>query len=73
MLFRKKISLQSLSIKTVMVLCLFLLYLGGGIYGCTTLKEGLDRKHVVKYDSYAIDYYNTEKREFRKFPYPIQV
>lgn len=53
--------------------CLFLIYLGGAIYGCTTLKEGLDRKHVVRYDSYAVDYYKQEAKEFRKFPYVIQV
>ena len=56
-----------------LVIIIFGLYLAGGMYGLTTLKEGLDRRKLSKEDSYSIKFYDREEFYFREFPYRIQV
>ncbi|XP_058795764.1 patched domain-containing protein 3 [Phymastichus coffea] len=57
----------------VVVILIFGLYLAGGLYGLTTLKEGLDRRRLSKSDSYSITFYDREDTYYREFPYRIQV
>ncbi|XP_012282501.1 patched domain-containing protein 3 [Orussus abietinus] len=57
----------------ILVLLIFGLYLGGALYGLTTLQEGLDRRKLSKEDSYSITFYDREDFYFREFPYRIQV
>ena len=59
-------------IKAFVIFC-FLIYLGIGIYGCTKVKEGLDRKKLSRDDSYSIKYFDYEDRFFREYPYRVQV
>ncbi|RWS11672.1 patched domain-containing protein 3-like protein [Dinothrombium tinctorium] len=65
-------SLNKRSIKVV-VLAIFLVYLIIGIYGCTIVKEGLDRRKLSRDDSYSVKYYDYDDRFFREYPYRIQV
>lgn len=55
------------------VIVVFICYLLGGMYGLTTLKEGLDRRKLSKEDSYSIAFYDRQDIYFREFPYRIQV
>lgn len=57
----------------VIIIFIFGCYLLGGLYGLTTLKEGLDRRKLSKEDSYSITFYDREDFYFREFPYRIQV
>ncbi|KAI1292848.1 Patched domain-containing protein 3 [Halotydeus destructor] len=57
----------------VLVIVTFLIYLGVGIWGCTMVKEGLDRKKMSRDDSYSVKFYDYEDRYFREYPYRIQV
>uniref|UniRef100_T1KCZ8 SSD domain-containing protein n=1 Tax=Tetranychus urticae TaxID=32264 RepID=T1KCZ8_TETUR len=56
-----------------LVIFIFLIYLAIGIYGCTELKEGLDRRKLSRDDSYSVAFYDYEDRFFREYPYRIQV
>ena len=56
-----------------LVILTFLVYLGFGIYGCTLVKEGLDRRKLSRDDSYSVRYYDYEDRFFREYPYRVQV
>ncbi|GBM74894.1 Patched domain-containing protein 3 [Araneus ventricosus] len=55
------------------VIVVFLFYLAIGLWGCTKVKEGLERFKMARYDSYSLDYYDLEDKYFRKYPYRIQV
>lgn len=55
------------------IIITFLVYLGFGLWGCTKVKEGLERFKMARYDSYSLDYYDLEDKYFRKYPYRIQV
>lgn len=57
----------------VMVLAVFFAYIGGAIYGLTTLQEGLQRRKLSRADSYSIEFYDREDFYFREFPYRMQV
>ncbi|XP_020285051.1 patched domain-containing protein 3 isoform X2 [Pseudomyrmex gracilis] len=57
----------------VIIIIIFMCYLLGGLYGLTTLQEGLDRRKLSKEDSYSIIFYDREDFYFREFPYRIQV
>ena len=57
----------------VLVIFSFLIYLLIGIYGCTQVREGLDRRKLSRDDSYSVKYYDYEDRFFREYPYRIQV
>ncbi|XP_074600748.1 patched domain-containing protein [Brevipalpus obovatus] len=65
-------SLNKTSVK-ILVILIFLVYLGIGIYGCTQVKEGLDRRKLSRDDSYSVRYYDYEDRFFREYPYRVQV
>ena len=65
-------ALNKTPIKIIVILA-FLTYLGVGIYGCTMIKEGLDRRKLSRDDSYSVQFYDYEDRFFREYPYRIQV
>lgn len=44
-----------------------------GIYGCSMIKEGLDRRKLSRDDSYSVEFYDLEDRDFREYPHRIQV
>ena len=58
--------------KMVVIFC-FLVYLAIGIYGCSIIKEGLDRRKLSRDDSYSVQFYDIEDKYFREYPYRIQV
>ena len=62
-----------LVLATALVIVAFLVYLGVAIWGCTMVREGLDRRKLSRDDSYAIQSYEVEDRYFRMHPYRIQV
>lgn len=57
----------------ILVISVFLVYLFIGIWGCTLVKEGLDRRKLSRDDSYSVKFYDYEDRFFREYPYRIQV
>ncbi|XP_065559917.1 patched domain-containing protein 3-like [Artemia franciscana] len=57
----------------VSVIVIFLVYLGGAIFGVTQLNEGLEKHRLAKYDSYSIEFYDLENRFFREYPYKLQL
>lgn len=65
-------NLNKTSYKIIVILG-FLVYLMIGIYGCTMVKEGLDRRKLSRDDSYSIKFYDFEDKYFREYPYRIQV
>ncbi|XP_068239461.1 patched domain-containing protein 3-like isoform X2 [Palaemon carinicauda] len=56
-----------------LVVMIFLLYLLGACWGCTMVKEGLERRRLSRYDSYSVRFYDLEDQYFRDYPYRIQV
>ena len=66
------VALNKPSIKCL-VLVVFCGYLAVGIWGCTMVKEGLDRRKLSRDDSYSVKFYDYEDRFFREYPYRIQV
>lgn len=44
-----------------------------GIYGCTQVREGLDRRKLSRDDSYSVEFYNVDDRNFRDYPHRIQL
>uniref|UniRef100_A0A8V0XQI4 Patched domain-containing protein 3 n=1 Tax=Gallus gallus TaxID=9031 RepID=A0A8V0XQI4_CHICK len=53
-------------IKLVVVL-LYGAYLGGSIYGCTQMKEGIDLRNLASDDSYVIAYYDDDDKYFSEY------
>lgn len=51
----------------------FLMYLLVACWGCTMVKEGLERRRLSRYDSYSVEFYDLEDMYFREYPYRIQV
>lgn len=66
------VSLNRPLVKLV-VLLVFMVYLLIGIYGCSVIKEGLDRRKLSRDDSYSVQFYDFEDKYFRQYPYRIQV
>ena len=64
-----------LSIKWVksLVLIVFSSYIVVAVWGITNIKEGLDLRNTVKFDSYSIKYYNADDKYFNEYRYPINV
>ena len=64
-----------LSLKWVksLVLIIFTAYIVVAIWGISNIKEGLDMRNTVKFDSYSIDYYNADDKYFNQYRYPINV
>ena len=56
-----------------LVLIVFTAYLVVAVWGITNIKEGLDMRNTVKYDSYSIEYYNADDQYFNEYRYPINV
>ena len=56
-----------------LVLILFTAYLVVAIWGITNIKEGLDKRNIVKFDSYAINFYNADDEYFNEYRYPINL
>ncbi|CAG0922467.1 unnamed protein product, partial [Notodromas monacha] len=57
----------------IAVVLVFIGYIGVGIYGITQIDEGLQRKHMVQETSYAYEFYETEDKYFRDYPYQVQM
>lgn len=57
----------------VCVFVIYLFYLTVGIYGCFTLKQGLDTRNLALDDSYVIDYYNNQRQHFSEYSYNVMV
>lgn len=56
--------------------CVFLVYAGYlavSIYGCLTLKEGLDTKHLALDDSYIVDYFEDQRQYFSDSGFNVMV
>lgn len=72
--FRDKLAtaLNKTSVK-ILVIIGFLIYLAIGIWGCTMVKEGLDRRKLSRDDSYSVKFYDYEDKYFREYPYRIQI
>ena len=56
-----------------LVLCIFVGYLGVSGWAVSSLREGLERKRLSRYDSYSVDFYNMEDQYFREYPYRVNV
>uniref|UniRef100_A0A8D2NTS1 Patched domain-containing protein 3 n=1 Tax=Zosterops lateralis melanops TaxID=1220523 RepID=A0A8D2NTS1_ZOSLA len=53
-------------VKLLMVL-LYGAYLGGSIYGCTQIREGIDLRNLASDDSYVIPYYDDDEKYFSTY------
>ncbi|KAH9421434.1 Hedgehog receptor [Dermatophagoides pteronyssinus] len=75
MIFFRDVLAESLNrpLVKLLVIGVFLIYLCIGIYGCSVIKEGLDRRKLSRDDSYSIQFYDFEDKYFREYPYRIQV
>lgn len=56
-----------------LVLLVFVGYLMVALWGCTMVKEGLERRRLSRYDSYSVTFYDMEDKYFREYPYRVQV
>ena len=57
----------------IIVLWLFVAYLGVSAWAVSRLEEGLERKRLSRYDSYSVTFYNMEDEYFREYPYRVNV
>ncbi|KFQ68913.1 Patched domain-containing protein 3, partial [Phaethon lepturus] len=51
----------------LLVVLLYGAYLGGSIYGCTQIREGIDLRNLASDDSYVIPYYDDEDKYFSAY------
>ncbi|NXK46378.1 PTHD3 protein, partial [Chauna torquata] len=51
----------------LLVVVLYGAYLGGSIYGCTQMKEGIDLRNLASDDSYIIPYYDDDDKYFSEY------
>ncbi|XP_009273517.1 PREDICTED: patched domain-containing protein 3 [Aptenodytes forsteri] len=51
----------------LLVVLLYGAYLGGSIYGCTQIKEGIDLRNLASDDSYVIPYYDDDDKYFSAY------
>ncbi|KFW70663.1 Patched domain-containing protein 3, partial [Pygoscelis adeliae] len=51
----------------LLVVLLYGAYLGGSIYGCTQMKEGIDLRNLASDDSYVIPYYDDDDKYFSAY------
>ncbi|KAM6422078.1 patched domain-containing protein 3 [Rhynochetos jubatus] len=51
----------------LLVALLYGAYLGGSIYGCTRIREGIDLRNLANDDSYVIPYYDDEDKYFSEY------
>lgn len=57
----------------ILIILVFIFYVGGACYGLTQIKEGLERRKLSKEDSYSVRFFDLEDEYYREFPYRIQV
>ena len=57
----------------IIVLWIFVAYLGVSAWAVSGLEEGLERKRLSRYDSYSVTFYNMEDKYFREYPYRVNV
>ena len=57
----------------ILILHLYLAYLGFAIWGCLNVKEGITLDKLAADDSYVADYYNQDIRHFRKYGHVVSV
>ncbi|XP_075273599.1 patched domain-containing protein 3 [Opisthocomus hoazin] len=51
----------------LLVVLLYGVYLGGSIYGCTQIREGIDLRNLASDDSYVIPYYDDDDKYFSAY------
>ncbi|XP_065485043.1 patched domain-containing protein 3-like [Caloenas nicobarica] len=51
----------------LLVVLLYGAYLGGSIYGCTQIREGIDLRNLASDDSYVIPYYDDTDKYFSAY------
>ncbi|NWI12127.1 PTHD3 protein, partial [Crypturellus soui] len=51
----------------LLVVLLYGAYVGGSIYGCTQIREGIDLRNLATDDSYVIQYYNDDDKYFSEY------
>ncbi|XP_052550406.1 patched domain-containing protein 3 isoform X3 [Tympanuchus pallidicinctus] len=51
----------------LLVVLLYGAYLGGSVYGCTQMKEGIDLRNLASDDSYVIAYYDDDDKYFSEY------
>ncbi|XP_053915939.1 patched domain-containing protein 3 [Cuculus canorus] len=51
----------------LLVVVLYGAYLGGSIYGCTQIREGIDLRNLASDDSYVIKYYDDDDTYFSEY------
>ena len=57
----------------IIVLIAFAGYAGMSGWAISNLEEGLERRHLARYDSYSIDFYNSDEMYFKEFSFRINV
>ncbi|XP_043198060.1 patched domain-containing protein 3-like [Amphibalanus amphitrite] len=56
-----------------LVMVLFATYLGGAVYGCLQVQEGLDKRRLARQDSYSHKFFVDQAKYFQDLPYRVQV
>ncbi|NWX91470.1 PTHD3 protein, partial [Nothoprocta ornata] len=51
----------------LLVVLLYGAYVGGSVYGCTQVKEGIDLRNLANDDSYVVPYYNDDDKYFSEY------
>ncbi|KAJ7423827.1 patched domain-containing protein 3-like protein [Willisornis vidua] len=51
----------------LLVVLLYGAYLGGSVYGCTQVREGIDLRNLANDDSYVIPYYDDDEEYFSTY------
>ncbi|KAM9387519.1 patched domain-containing protein 3 [Phaethornis superciliosus] len=51
----------------LLVVVVYGAYLGGSIYGCTQVREGIDLRNLASDDSYVIPYYDDDDKYFSSY------
>ncbi|XP_010140637.1 PREDICTED: patched domain-containing protein 3, partial [Buceros rhinoceros silvestris] len=57
----------------LLVVLLYGAYLGGSIYGCSQMREGIDLRNLASDDSYVIPYYDDNSKYFSEYGPRIMV
>ncbi|KFP70503.1 Patched domain-containing protein 3, partial [Acanthisitta chloris] len=51
----------------LLVVLLYGAYLGGSVYGCTQIREGIDLRNLANDDSYVVPYYDDDEKYFSEY------
>ncbi|NWV02113.1 PTHD3 protein, partial [Upupa epops] len=51
----------------LLVVLLYAAYLGGSVYGCTQIREGIDLRNLASDDSYVVPYYDDNEKYFSEY------